>query len=86
MYVIELLASVGLWTGRRRLPVWLMALSAAGGMILLGLVVVNVAVLFRLRYFFLMLLIVLASGGVQRILSLRHSKRSNADADTVMAG
>ena len=86
MYVIELLACVGLWTGRRRLPVWLIALSAAGGIILLGLVVVNVAVLFRLRYFFLMLLIVLASGGVQRILSLRHSKRSDADADTVIAG
>lgn len=80
MYLIELLAIVGVWAGRRRLAVWLMALSAAGGIILLGLVVVNVAVLFRLRYFFLMLLIVLASGGVQRILSLRHSKGSNADA------
>jgi hypothetical protein len=82
MYLIELLAIVGLWTGRRRLPVWLIALSAAVGIISLGLVVVNVAVLFRLRYFFLMLLIVLAAGGVQHILSLWHSKRSDADAST----
>jgi len=80
MYLIELLAVFGLWTGRRRLPVWLIALSAVGGIISLGLAVVNVAVLFRLRYFFLMLLIVLAAGGVQQILALRHSKRSGADA------
>jgi hypothetical protein len=86
MYLIELLASVGLWTGRRRLSVWLIALCAAGGIISLGLVVVNVAVLFRLRYFFLMLLIVLAAGGVRHILSLRHSKRSDAEADASMTG
>jgi Dolichyl-phosphate-mannose-protein mannosyltransferase len=84
MYLIELLAIFGLWTGRRRLPVWLIALSAVGGIISLGLVVVNVAVLFRLRYFFLMLLIVLAAGGVRQILSLRNSKRS--DTDTAIAG
>lgn len=80
MYLIELLAIVGLWTERRRLPVWLLALSAVGGIVSLGLAVVNVAVLFRLRYIFLILLIVLGARGASRVLSVWHAKRENARA------
>jgi hypothetical protein len=74
VYLIEGLAVFGLWTERRRMAVWLIALSAAAGIISLGLAVVNIAVLFRLRYIFLMLLIMLAAAGARSLLSMRHSK------------
>ncbi|HEX8145389.1 MAG TPA: glycosyltransferase family 39 protein [Pyrinomonadaceae bacterium] len=69
IYLIELLAILGLWEGRRRLPVWFMALFAASGIIALGLVVINVAVMFRMRYVFSMLLVLLGVRGARLILS-----------------
>ena len=74
MYLIEMLALTGLWEGRKRLPVWLLALFAATGIIALGLVVINVAVMFRMRYVFWMLLILLGAGGLRRILSGRRQQ------------
>lgn len=62
MYVVEALALVGLWRGRRQLPVWLLASVAAVGMTALGLVMVNVGALYRMRYAFLVLLIIVAAG------------------------
>ena len=58
----------GLWRGRRRAAAWLLLSVAATEMIALGLVVINVGTLFRLRYVFLMLLVVLAVGGAARLL------------------
>lgn len=75
IYLIEMLAIVGLWEGRRRLPVWFLALFAATGIIALGLIVINVAVMFRMRYVFWMLLILLGARGAQRILSRREQRR-----------
>jgi hypothetical protein len=66
MYAIEVLAIVGLLgrgSSRQHLAVWLLWLIAAMGMVTLGLVVVNVGTLYRLRYIFLFLLIVLAAKG-----------------------
>ena len=83
MYVVEGLAVVGLWSkgrhgrGRRTFSVWLLWLVAAMGMILLGLVVVNVGALYRLRYVFLILLIILASEGAAQTLDLYKRKRSD---------
>ena len=71
MYVIEALAMVGLWRGRRArrgLSVWLLFSIAAIGTIALGLVVANVGTLYRLRYVFLILLIILAARGAAHIL------------------
>ncbi|MCA1817296.1 MAG: hypothetical protein LC746_13055 [Acidobacteria bacterium] len=62
MYAVEALALVGLWRGRRRLPVWLLATVAAVGVTALGLVVVNVGALYRMRYVFVALLIIVAAG------------------------
>ncbi len=78
MYLIELLAIAGLWTGRRLLPVWFIVLVAIVGIIAGGLVVVNVAVLFRIRYVFSMLLIILGAGGAMRFLSPPVPRRSGA--------
>jgi hypothetical protein len=80
MYLIELLAIPGLWEGRRRLPVWLLALFAATGIVALGLISVNVAVMFRMRYVFWMLLILLGAGGATRILS-HWQQRSGPSPD-----
>jgi hypothetical protein len=63
MYLIEALAIYGLWLGRRKLAAWLLFLISAVGMFMLGLVVVNVAALYRLRYLFLIMLIILAAEG-----------------------
>jgi Dolichyl-phosphate-mannose-protein mannosyltransferase len=80
MYLIELLAIFGLWKERRRLPVWLIFLIACFGIIAHGLVVLNVAVLFRMRYVFWMLLIILGARGAMRFVSAPGSKRSGAGA------
>ncbi|HEV2915758.1 MAG TPA: hypothetical protein VGX92_20925 [Pyrinomonadaceae bacterium] len=75
MYVVEALAVVGLWSGRRRLPVWFIAVVALTGIIALGLVAVNMGVLFRLRYVFAILLVILGSGGALEVLSWWDAKR-----------
>jgi len=68
MYVVEALALVGLWRGRWRLSVWLLLSVALMGIVALGLVVVNVGALYRLRYFFLILMIILAAEGAAQAL------------------
>lgn len=64
MYAVEALALAGLWRGRRRLTVWLLSSVAAAGMTALGLVMANVGALYRLRFVFLSLLIIVAAGAV----------------------
>jgi putative peptidoglycan lipid II flippase len=71
-YLIELLALAGLWYRRRELTVWLLALTAAVGATALGLIVLNIGSLYRVRYPFWMLLVVLGAGGVTQ---LRHRER-----------
>jgi hypothetical protein len=71
MYAVEALALLGLWRARRRLAAWLLFASAATGVIALGLVAVNVGTLYRLRYVFVMLLIVLAADAAARLLKRR---------------
>ena len=61
VYLVEVLAILELWNGRRRLAVWFLWLVAAMGVISLGLVVINIGALYRLRYFFVILLMILAS-------------------------
>ncbi|MFN2509835.1 MAG: glycosyltransferase family 39 protein [Pyrinomonadaceae bacterium] len=79
MYVVEALAIVALWRDRpwrRKVSVCFLWLVAAMGMISLGLVVVNVGALYRLRYVFWILLIILATGEAAQILDWRKRKRS----------
>jgi hypothetical protein len=82
MYGVEVLAALGLWRGRRRLSVWLLLAAAATGLVTLGLVVVNVGTLYRLRYAFLILLIVIAAGGTAHSLGrlLKPSGAGDKDA------
>jgi hypothetical protein len=71
MYCIEVLALIALWRARGRLAAWLLFASAAVGMTALGLVVVNVGTLYRLRYVYVTLLIVLAAGALAHIIKRR---------------
>ena len=64
MYVLYLAVAVCLWRERRRLAMWLIFLTATAGLIGLGLVVVNAGALYRLRYVFWIMLIVIAAQGI----------------------
>ena len=77
MYAIEGLAIIGLWHGRRRVSVWLLVTTATIGVIALGLIVVNVGALYRLRYAFLILIIIVAAGGISQLLG-RYNSRTQA--------
>ena len=61
MYFLYVAVGFCLWRERRNAKVWVLFLVAAIGMVALGLVVVNAGALFRIRYVFWMLLIVLAA-------------------------
>ena len=61
MYFLYLAAGFCLWQERRNLKMWFVFLIAAAGLLALGLIVVNAGALFRLRYVFWMMLIVIAS-------------------------
>jgi hypothetical protein len=67
MYLCQLLALVALISGRRRIAAVLLLLFTVFGVTMLGLVVTNVGTLYRLRYIFWILLIVLASKGVYEV-------------------
>jgi len=73
IYLIEGLAIVGLWKGRRRFAVWFLWLVSAMGLTSLGLVVLNIGALYRLRYIFIILLLVLAAGGATSV--VQHFRR-----------
>jgi hypothetical protein len=63
IYLIEGLAIIGLWKGRRRFAVWFLWLVSALGLTSLGLVVLNIGALYRLRYVFIILLLIIAASG-----------------------
>jgi hypothetical protein len=68
-YALEVLALFCVWRERRRTAVWFLLLVAAGGAVGLGLMVRNVGTLYRLRYPFWVLLVILAAGGAVRLFS-----------------
>jgi hypothetical protein len=71
LYFVEALACVGLWRARREPAAWLMLLFALGNMLAIGLVVTNVGAVFRLRYPFVMLVLILCVGGVRSLMRRR---------------
>lgn len=85
MYGVEGLALFGVWRARRRLTAWLLLSVASTGMIALGLVVINIGTLYRLRYVFLMLLIILAANGAARLTN-HLSKQSREFEESGVTG
>lgn len=66
-YLIEILAAFALWRHRRSLRPWMLWLIVLMGAIALGLVVANVAALYRMRFGFWLLLIVLGAEGLRQL-------------------
>jgi hypothetical protein len=64
MYFLYLAVAVCLWFERRNLRMWLLFSVATIGILALGLVVVNAGALYRIRYVFWMMLIVIAVEGL----------------------
>lgn len=83
MYFVYLVAGLCVWRERRNLTMWFVFLVAAIGMLALGLVVVNAAALFRIRYVFWMMLIVLAARGmfdrIKRIFKIDRMNHVNPE-------
>jgi hypothetical protein len=67
IYGLELLAVWGAWRSRKRLSTWLLVCVTVFGVTILGLGLINVGALFRMRYGFFMLLIVLAMNGLMQM-------------------
>jgi hypothetical protein len=76
IYVIESLGLVGLWQQRRNLAACLLAMMIGVGAVALGLVVINIGAMYRLRYPFWVLMAILAAGGVTFLLD--HFKISKS--------
>lgn len=84
LYAFNLLALAGLFYRREQLSAWWLWLSAATGFTAFGLVVVNVGALFRMRYVFCMLIIIVGSEGIVRALSIK--RRKGAAVEMMPAG
>lgn len=71
IYGIEGLALFGLWRERRQISSWFLSLVITAGAVALGLVVANMGALYRLRYPFWILLIVLGASGADSLMRAR---------------
>ena len=79
-YMVESLALFGLWWRRKNLAAWLLVILIAMGAVSLGLVVINMGAMYRLRYPFWVLLVVLGAGGA---VFLWQRFRADKSADKV---
>ena len=75
MYIVLLLAIQGIYHNRHRLPVYLIVSIALIGVTALGLVVVNVGALYRQRYLFWMLIVIVGADAAFRLLRARLPDR-----------
>jgi hypothetical protein len=74
IYLCQLLALIGIWRDPRSLSSWLLLLIIIFGVTALGLVVSNVGTLYRFRYLFWMLLIILGMKGLANVLTRLKEK------------
>lgn len=77
MYFLYIAVAVCLWRERQRLKMWLTFMVATAGLVGLGLVVVNAGALYRIRYVFWMMLIVIAAEGLVGIAKCENAKLRN---------
>jgi 4-amino-4-deoxy-L-arabinose transferase-like glycosyltransferase len=76
MYLLYVAVGFCLWRERRRLTMWLVILTATAGLIGLGLVVVNAGALYRIRYVFWIMMIIIAARGIY--LTTRRANSTNS--------
>jgi hypothetical protein len=80
MYFLYLAVGLCLWRDRRNLKMWFVFSIATVGLLALGLVVVNAGALYRIRYVFWIMLIVIASRRFTRINADQISVNSRKSA------
>lgn len=76
-YVLECFALIGLWKARKQLAAWFLFAMAALGIVALGLVVNNIGALYRLRYPFWIVIVILGSGGLVHLYRDRFVRRES---------
>jgi 4-amino-4-deoxy-L-arabinose transferase-like glycosyltransferase len=74
MYFLYVAAAICVWRNRKRVEMWLLFLVATIGTLALGLVVANAGALYRLRYVFWILFILLAAETLVHFTVLRTSE------------
>ncbi len=79
-YVLEILALIGLWSRRRSLAAWFLFGFILLGCVALGLVASNVGALYRLRYPFWIMIVILGAGGLMRVIRNSYRKTSTQTA------
>jgi glycosyltransferase involved in cell wall biosynthesis len=67
IYFVELMALLGIWRARKRISAWYVFAIVGVGILVLGVIVPNVGALYRFRFSFWMLLIILGAGGAHYI-------------------
>jgi putative peptidoglycan lipid II flippase len=77
IYLLTPFALAGLWRSRRSVEVWFLLAVILLGAAALGLVVTNVGALYRMRYVFWIVFIILAASRLQRYLNLHRLIRFN---------
>ena len=75
-YLFEALACVFVWRTKKHFSSWLLVLTTMIGMLALGLVVANVGTLYRMRYPFWVLLVIMGAGA---LVNLRNAKTPAAN-------
>ena len=85
IYFMESLCVVGVWQRRRLFASWLLLFTAVLGCGAVAMVMVNVGSIYRLRYSFWMLIVVLGSGALVRLLSkVSKTQKAQINAAAVM--
>lgn len=78
MYLLYVAVAFCLWQERRNLGMWFLFIVATIGIVALGVVVVNAGALYRIRYVFWMMLIVIAVQGILSYLTVRRTTSMKA--------
>ena len=80
IYLCQLLALVGIFRAPRCLPAWLLLTITIFGVTALGFVVSNIGALYRFRYLFWVLLIILGVKGLESIVTALKAGTSDSPA------
>ena len=85
MYLLYFGVAVCVWRNRRRLETWFLFLVATMGTVALGLVVANAGALYRLRYVFWIMFIILAADSIIHLTILRTSETKSRMSSSVVS-
>lgn len=77
-YVVELLGLFGVWRARRRLSTWMLVFTILFGLTTLGFGLINLGALYRMRYCFVVLLLL---PGMYGLTQIRQSMRERSFGD-----